>query len=76
MQVRRLPRKSFYDIYVAAQQNFAWLPNHGIWKMIRHSKGQNCREKLVKNLSSPIKTSLYGADSEFICWKQANHTVF
>ena len=38
MQVRKLPMKSFYDIYVAAQQNFAWLLNHGIWKMTGHSK--------------------------------------
>ena len=27
MQVRRLPRKSFYNIYQAAQQNFSWLLN-------------------------------------------------
>ena len=49
MKIRRLPRKCFYDIYVAAQQNFTWQLNRGIWKMIRHSKGHNCREKLVKN---------------------------
>ena len=92
MQVRRLSRKRFDDVYVAVQQNVAKLLNHGIWKMAWYSKGLNCREKCVKMafrthtrththsskkcFRPQQKLPSVGAESEFICWKQVNHTFF
>ena len=36
---QKATEEKLYDMYIAAQQNFAWLLNHGIWKMAGHSKG-------------------------------------